>query len=296
MQKTKLLLAALGAMFALPVLAEDAAATKHKEDVHVIPASAHTVTGNVGLFSQYIYRGLTQTNEKPALQGGFDYAHSSGLYAGVWGSNVSWVSDPCSGTIAPAALAAGNCGSASLELDTYAGFKGGFAGDFSYDIGFLRYNYPGSYPAALPAGTAKPDTDEIYGALGYKWITAKYSYSLGNTFGIAESHGTDYLDISANYTLPDTGITLGAHVGRQGYKGANAAYWVADPSCTNKCLTYTDYKLSVSKDFSGYVVGLAFTGTNAKALTPNGAGAVWQNAFGKNIGRSETVLSLVRSF
>lgn len=296
MLKNKLLATALGTIFALPALAEEAATTKHKEDTHVIPASAHTLTGNVGLFSQYIYRGLTQTNEKPAVQGGFDYAHSSGFYAGAWGSNISWVSDPCSGSVAPAALPAGSCGSASLELDTYAGFKGSFAGDFSYDIGYLRYNYPGSYPAVLPAGTAKPDTDEIYGAIIYKWITAKYSYSLGNTFGIADARGTDYFDISASYTLADTGITLGAHVGRQRFKGANAAYWAADPSCTNNCLTYNDYKLSVSKDLNGYVLGLAFTNTNARALTPNGAGAVWQNAFGRNIGRSQTVLSVTRTF
>ena len=59
------------------------------------PASPHTLTGNVGLFSQYVFRGLSQTNEKPALQGGLDYSHASGFYAGVWGSNVSWISDQC---------------------------------------------------------------------------------------------------------------------------------------------------------------------------------------------------------
>src|SRR5262245_2069147 len=57
------------------------------------PASPHTITGNVGLFSQYIFRGLTQTNEELALQGGFDYAHSGGFYAGTWGSNVSVLRD-----------------------------------------------------------------------------------------------------------------------------------------------------------------------------------------------------------
>ncbi|MGZ5126573.1 MAG: TorF family putative porin, partial [Burkholderiales bacterium] len=45
------------------------------------PTPEHTITGNVGLFSQYIFRGLTQTNRNPAVQGGFDYAHSSGFYA-----------------------------------------------------------------------------------------------------------------------------------------------------------------------------------------------------------------------
>ena len=51
------------------------------------------VTANVALVSNYLYRGISQTGGKPALQGGFDYAHASGFYAGVWGSSISWLSD-----------------------------------------------------------------------------------------------------------------------------------------------------------------------------------------------------------
>ena len=59
------------------------------------PAAApeHTLTGNVGLFSEYIFRGIAQTAGKPALQGGFDYGHASGFYLGTWASNASWLSD-----------------------------------------------------------------------------------------------------------------------------------------------------------------------------------------------------------
>ena len=64
------------------------------------PAPENTFTANVALYSQYIFRGLTQTNRRPALQGGFDYAHSSGFYAGVWGSNISWISDAAPGVSA----------------------------------------------------------------------------------------------------------------------------------------------------------------------------------------------------
>ena len=60
------------------------------------PTSPHTLTGNVGLFSQYIFRGLTQTDRDPAVQGGFDYAHSSGLYLGTWASNISWLKENAS--------------------------------------------------------------------------------------------------------------------------------------------------------------------------------------------------------
>src|SRR4051794_2617592 len=77
------------------------------------------VTGNVGIFSQYVFRGLTQTNEKPALQGGFDYTHPSGFYAGLWGSNISWVSDTAQ-SLSPSPGSV----SASIELDTYLGYRG----------------------------------------------------------------------------------------------------------------------------------------------------------------------------
>lgn len=271
MQKTKLFVAALFALFALPALAEDAAVTKHKEDVHVIPPSAHTVTSNVSLVSDYLYRGISQTGQKPAIQGGFDYAHSSGFYAGAWGSSISWLSD------------AGVASNAGLELDTYFGFKNSFATDFTYDVGYLRYNYPGTYAS----GATKADTDEIYGLVGYKWITAKYSYSLGDTFGVPDAKGTGYFDLSASYALPDTGVTLGAHVGRQSYKGSSAAYFTANgPSAS-----YTDYKLSVTKDFSGFVLGLAYSNTNAQ-----GSAGQFYNVLGKDLGRDTAVLSLSRSF
>src|SRR3954454_15489537 len=88
-----------------------------------------TLTGNVGLYSQYIFRGLTQTNRDPAIQGGFDYAHKSGLYAGTWASNISWLKDG-----QPPAYRSGG----SLEWDFYGGWKPTF-GDFTFDIGTLYY-------------------------------------------------------------------------------------------------------------------------------------------------------------
>jgi uncharacterized protein (TIGR02001 family) len=83
MRKSLITTAVLGALAAPSfVFAADAA-----------PASDFTASYNVGLFSQYIFRGLTQTNNKPALQGGFDVSHKSGLYIGGWSSNVSWLRD-----------------------------------------------------------------------------------------------------------------------------------------------------------------------------------------------------------
>jgi uncharacterized protein (TIGR02001 family) len=235
------------------------------------PASPHMFTANLGFTTDYIWRGISQTSHNPAVQGGIDYAHASGLYAGVWGSNVSWIVD--SGAVA--------AGSAGMELDTYFGFRNSFAGDFTYDLGFIRYNYPGSYTPA--AGYAKADTDEVYGALGYKWITAKYSYGLGQFLTIPGAQGTNYLELNASVPVGDTGITFGVHAGKQTYKGAAAAANAAGS------LTYTDYKLSVSKDFGGYVIGLSYTDTNATL-------AYTYPAFGGDWGKGTAALSVTRAF
>ncbi len=243
-------------------------------------APASPFTANIGLTTDYIYRGIAQTSHNPAVQGGFDYAHSSGFYAGVWGSNVSWIAD--SGAIAT--------GSATMELDTYLGFKNAFATDFSYDVGFIRYNYLGKYTAA-PAfvGTtpyAKADTNEIYGAIGYKWITAKYSYALGQFLTAPGAQGTNYIDLTAAYPVADSGFTIIGHVGKQTYKGTAANAKTA----LGQTPTYTDYKLGVTKDFSGYVVGLAYTSTNANQGFYNYPTA------GGNWGKATTALSLTHTF
>lgn len=275
--KSKLLNSLILAALVVPgvAMAEDAETTSHKEDKHVVPAADYTLAANVGFVTNYLYRGISQTGAKPAIQGGFDYAHASGIYAGVWGSNISWI---------PASVAS----SASLELDTYFGFKNSFATDFSYDVGFLRYNYPGVYVS----GATKADTNEIYGLIGWKWVTFKYSRALGDTFGMPNASGTSYVDLSASYPIADTGVTLGAHYGKQTYKGKTADALVAAGTTP----TYTDYKLSVSKDFSGYLVGLAYSSTNAK----KGAGQFYNVglADGSNIdlGKGTAVLSVTHSF
>jgi len=247
MLKNKLLVAALASAFAMPAMAAD-----------------FTPSSNVSLVSDYLYRGISQTGTNPAIQGGFDLAHASGVYAGVWGSSISWLGDagiPNSGT----------------EIDTYAGYKGA-AGDVSYDVGFLRYNYPGTYGAAT-----KADTNEVYGAVGYSIVTAKLSYALGDLFGVPNAKGSTYAELNASYAIADTGVTVGAHYGKQTYKGSTADASKAaglDP-------TYSDYKLSVTKDFSGYVVGVAYSDTNA--------GTFYTNPQGKELGKGVVVLSLSRS-
>lgn len=266
MMKSKLITSLILAALAAPgvAMAEDAA-----------PVSA-----NIGFTSDYLFRGISQTGGEAALQGGIDYAHASGFYAGVWGSNVSWV----------------GASSSSLEFDTYLGYSNSLTEDIGYNVGYLRYNYTGVYPSPIPAGFAKADTDEIYAALSWKMLTLKYSHSLGDTFGLDDASGSNYVELNASHEIPNSGITLGAHYGKQKYKGASANSLATLGYAADATATYADYKLSASKDFSGYVVGLAYSSTDAK----DGIGQYYNVglADGSNIdlGEDKFVLSVTHSF
>jgi uncharacterized protein (TIGR02001 family) len=253
--------------------------------------SPHSLTGNVGLFSQYIFRGLTQTDGRAALQGGLDYAHASGFYAGIWASNVSWLADGYAG-VQPGITRAG---SYSLEVDTYLGFKFP-VGDFTFDVGFLRYNYPGRAPVPgfLP-GTGRADTNELYAGVSWKWLTFKYSHVLGDFFGIQDAGGSYYLDLTGTFPLADTGAYLVAHVGRQEVRGTNATLWAAS-GCTNDCLSYTDWRLGVTRELFGLNWSLMYTSTNSRAVAPDGTTAVWNNLAGRNIGRSTWTVGVQKTF
>ena len=138
--------AAMGAEIATPVQAAD-------------PTPEHTLTGNFGIFSQYIFRGLTQTGRKPALQGGFDYSHSSGFYLGTWGSNISWLKE---NTTTAAGAVSGTYGEGgSMELDFYGGYKTTL-GDIGLDVGAIYYGYPSSTSSSTRYQITNPKTGEKY--------------------------------------------------------------------------------------------------------------------------------------
>ncbi len=212
---------------------------------------------NAGVFSDYRYRGISQTRLKPAVQAGVDFSQS-GFYLGAWASSIKWVKDLG--------------GDASVELDLYGGYKGDIVKDsLSYDVGVLRYQYPKNKlnPSA--------NTTEVYGALTFGPATAKYSHATTNTFGVPDSKNSYYLDVSATFDVG--GISVVPHVGYQKFKGPLAAD-----------ATYTDYSLTLSKDFSGLVVSLALVDTNAKkAFYTSPVG-------GKELGKAGAVVGLKYNF
>jgi uncharacterized protein (TIGR02001 family) len=257
---TRLLAAAAAALFAGFASAQTPAPAAEPPKA---PEPDYTLTGNFGIYSQYIFRGLTQTDAKPAFQGGFDFAHKNGLYVGTWGSNISWLHD------------AGACNhGCSLEWDIYGGWKYAFNDDWGMDLGVLYYYYPGSYNP----GVTKPDTTEVYVAGSWKWVALKYSYSLDHTFGVPDNAW--YLDLSANYPINEQ-WTINAHVGRQEYNGSTNGV-------SNSILNYTDYKLGATYAVNGWNIGAYWSDSNAN-------GSVYTLA-GKNIGRSTGTVFVQKTF
>lgn len=250
------------------------------------PASPHTLTGNVGLYSQYIFRGLTQTNREPALQGGFDYSHASGFYAGTWGSNISWLSD------SGAYMAGG-----SLEWDFYGGYKWSLPSDLTLDLGTLYYWYPGDANTVANPLNPKANTWEVYAGLSWKWLSGKLSYSIDNkTFGVLDSSGTYYLDLTAAYPVPDTKLTLIAHYGVQKFKGQDPRL-IGVASNDNAC-SYEDWKLGLSyalpKDFT---VGAFYTDTSgANSLCYGTPFETPAGAYPKNISKGTGTVFISKTF
>jgi uncharacterized protein (TIGR02001 family) len=201
----------------------------------LLPTAAQAqLAFNVGAFTDYRYRGISQTRLKPAIQGGVDYT-AGGFYVGGWASNIKWIKD------------AG--GDADVEIDVYGGYKGTLGGGLGYDVGLLTYVYPS---ADL---STSPDTTEIYGALTYGPATFKYSHAVTNLFGVPDSKNSGYFDLSATFDV--AGFSVVPHVG---YTKVN----------NYSDLDYTDYSLTVAKDFSGFLVSAAVVGADLKAYAPNG--------------------------
>ena len=243
--RRQLIAFSLAACCGLPGLAAGAEPTP-------APASPHTFTGNFGLFSEYRFRGISQTFKKPAIQGGFDYSHASGIYLGNWNSNVS------EGAGYP---------SSNLEMDFYGGWKKTW-GDWGLDLGGIYYYYPGS-DANRTVGTAitnprvgggtltgPVNNKEVYIGGSWRFLSLKYFHSTGDYFSQPGTKGSHYLDLAATHDFGN-GWGINGHLGS--FKLKN---WSIGTDATNA--NYTDWKLGVTKDISGWVLAASYIGTNGK--------------------------------
>ena len=129
---------------------------------------------NVAIANDYVWRGMTQTAEEPAISGGFDIAGESGLYFGTWASNVEFGDG------------------AALELDWYAGYANELENGLSYDIGYLAFTYPGEDSL---------DFEEIYFGLGYSYF--------GLTYSSGQDSAPDNTEFSVALGETGLGITYG---------------------------------------------------------------------------------------
>jgi uncharacterized protein (TIGR02001 family) len=198
------------------------------------PAPDFELSGNVAVVSDYRFRGNSETNRKPAFQGGFDLAHKSGFYIGNWNSNIKYTAanDP-----------------AYLESDFYGGYATEVNG-VGLDVGVLKYQYPGA---------GKYNTTEAYLGLSYGPASYKFSRTMSdNRFGIGlvdgsvSQKGAAYHDLGLEFSLSEE-ITVGAHAGFTKWEGTAASG------------DYKDYSVSVSYALpDDYSVGVTYHTTSYK--------------------------------
>jgi uncharacterized protein (TIGR02001 family) len=230
------------------------------------PEPEYTLSGNLMIASDYRFRGFTQTDYNPAIQGGVDFAHKSGFYLGNWNSNIS------------STLFNG----APIEMDFYGGYKHSF-GDFGLDVGAIYYYYPGT-------GEYGPyEAKNFEGYVGGSWgpASVKYSYAFTNFFGVEapgyDTKGSQYLDISG--TFPIGVFAIVAHAGWQyvkNYQNINTAL--------NKDNVW-DFKLGGTWDISGsgWILGAFWIGTTEKdffTTSENPSRGAGKNGFVATIGKT----------
>ncbi|MGE5116016.1 MAG: TorF family putative porin [Betaproteobacteria bacterium] len=264
MQTTRLAAAAALALCVLPAFADDK------------PAADWTFTGNAGLFSDYRFRGFTQTGYKPAFQGGFDLAHKSGFYVGNWNSNVEQ----------------GLYNGASLEMDFYGGYKGEIGG-VGYDVGGYYYDYPGSGAQ----GTTKIDNGELYVGASYGPLSAKYWYAVTKFFELGkppsaasdvDTKGSWYLDLNAAFDLGN-GWGVQGHYGYQKIKNGHQLFGIGQLFVDKD--NVSDVKLGVTKDLAGWTLGAAVVGPSEKDMLRTA-----ESGFTRAGGKTSAVVSLSKTF
>jgi uncharacterized protein (TIGR02001 family) len=215
-----------------------------------VTAAQAQVSGNISLNSDYRFRGISQTMENAAFQGGLDFNHKSGFYIGNWNSNVS--ADQYTGT-------------SGLESDIYAGFKKEINGA-TLEIGAIRYTY---------AGANTFNTTEGYIGAGAGPVSLKVSQSTTNYFGTADSKGTRYYDL--NISVPLGKVTVSAHAG---YTDV----------ANQKANDYTDYNVGASTELAGLTFGAKYFVNDLKsdfeaANTVNGK-KLYNNGFVVSVSKS----------
>lgn len=189
------------------------------------------IAGNIGIATDYRFRGISQTDRDPQVSGGFDFTSESGIYLGIWGSNVAFSSGP--------------------ELDYYGGYRGKFSEDVAFDVGYVYYNYP--------SDNADPDLDyqEIYGSVTIGGFKAGLNYS-DDYFAETDTYWYLYGQYSMNIT---ESVAVSASVGYNAFDSSEAmsSFLVTDNDPGDD---YIDWKIGVSTTVEGIGVSLSYVDTS----------------------------------
>jgi uncharacterized protein (TIGR02001 family) len=197
-------------------------------------AAQAEVSSTITIASDYDFRGITQTARDPAFQASLDWSGESGLYAGLWASNIDF----------------GDSSADNVEVDLIAGYAGSFTEDLGYDLGGTYYKYLGS-----DNNDASIDYYEVYAGLSYQGVSGKVWFS--PDFGNA---GDSAWYVEGNGDFPvGAGINLVLHVG---YNAGN--YWKNDD---NGVREFFDYSAGVTRSFGHFDVALKYIdGSDLKEL------------------------------
>lgn len=234
----------------------------------------HVVAYNVGVTTDYVFRGISQSRNKPAVSAGVDYSHSpTGLYLGTWASTISWIADSYGDSVTTA-----NRGSTPYEVDFYGGIKGDMAAGLNYDVGAIYYLYPNHKLGSTP----NANTFEVYGKIGYGPVYLKGSYALGDAIFTSDKQGSYYIDLGGDFPLAE-GLVANAHYGMWRFQNGGAT-----PTASG--YNYADWKLGITKDLGNGLSGaLAATGTNADKV-------LWNYNSTGYLGGSKVVASITKTF
>lgn len=198
----------------------------------------HSVSANIGVVSNYLLRGTSLSADEPAVQGGVDYAHKSGLYAGTWLSSLT-TDDSANGD------------GASYELDLYAGYGGSINDDLSYDIGAIYYAYPDGRDL---------DYMELYGNLSFKWFTLGIAYTPWAETDVKApfQDGDLYYSFGFEYGELPYGLGFGARVGYYDFRYDDIDYdtgrvdGAGAPILATASADYWHYGATLSKDAGAF--------------------------------------------
>ena len=220
-------------MFSKKVLTTAVGAALVAGAAHV---SALEVSGNIALTSDYRFRGISQSDESVAVQGGFDVAFEQGFYLGTWGSSVDFDVNDVNGE---------DAADGSLELDYYAGWSGPIGDtDFGIDVGYIYYDYPGDEGDF-------GDYQELYVGLSYADLGLTVAYSDDY---YAETDEFWYIAGDYSFSLMED-LTVGLHVGYNMLE-EDGGFLATDEDA------YTDYSVSVTYTWMDVDFSLAWVGTD----------------------------------